>query len=60
MDRIALQILEDGWEQDGQAMRRGGGQAARHEDEALRHGGTQFFSRRQHRETLRSQPAAGG
>ena len=22
MDRIALQILEDGWEQDGRAMRR--------------------------------------
>ena len=25
MDRIALQILEDGWEQDGRAMRRGVG-----------------------------------
>jgi hypothetical protein len=24
MDRIALQILEDGWEQDGRAMRREG------------------------------------
>ena len=27
MDRIALQILEDGWEQDGRAMRREGGAA---------------------------------